>query len=86
MDSAVTVKRPPLPQPIAWLYVIAILVVVLAAILSVWTVMAIGLQPAAPVIGQAAGWAIGGFIPALIAHGIVIAIHDLQWRRRSWSD
>ena len=79
-------KRPPLPQPIAWLYVIAILVTVLAAIAAGWAITQFGFPAAANFVGVMAGSAIAAFIPALLGHGVVTAVHDLQWRRKSWLD
>jgi len=74
-------SRPPLPQPIVWLYVIAILVTVLALGASVLVVLATGAFPFAtfaPLVGAA----IGAYIPALLGHGIVIAVHDAGLGRR----
>ncbi|MFT4281149.1 hypothetical protein [Microbacterium sp.] len=73
--------RPSLPQPIAWLYVIAVLVLSCAAIASMLVVAAVGFPVAAAFVGTMAGTAIAGFVPALLGHGIVIAIHDLTWER-----
>ncbi|MFT4281193.1 hypothetical protein [Microbacterium sp.] len=79
-------SRPPLPQPIAWLYVIAVLVLICAAIASVLVAVPIGFPAAAGFVGTMVGTAIAAFVPALLGHGIVIAIHDLSWGRKGWFD
>jgi len=75
VSASAAERRPPLPQPIVWLYVIAILVTVLAlgaAILVVLASAAFPLTTLAPLVGAA----VGAYVPALLGHGIVIAVHD----------
>lgn len=78
-------KRPPLPQPIAWLYVIAIFVAVVVLFACMLIVGSVGFPAATGTVAALAGGAVGAFVPALLGHGVVIAIHDLRWRRGSRS-
>ncbi|CAI9386180.1 hypothetical protein [Microbacterium sp. T2.11-28] len=81
MSTSAAERRPPLPQPIVWLYVIAILVSVLAVGAGVLVALASAAFPLttlAPLVGAA----IGAYVPALLGHGIVIAVHDAALGRR----
>ncbi len=82
MSVHATTPRPPLPQPIAWLYAIAVLVALLSAGAAVWVGLLVGFDASLTFTASMAGVAIGAFVPALLGHGIVVAVHDTVWQRR----
>lgn len=71
-----TAARLPLPAPIAWLYAIGILLAIGAIGIAFFIFMSTGPIGLLQTVPWALVVAIGGFVPALLGHGIVNAIRD----------